>query len=632
MDFNLTWRTLCVGLWTIAGWLDVLAQRSTFSVGNVHYLSKEDVSLLADDEDPKCFTKTQYDFTCFWETTGKTSFDFFYRNNDQKKEKRCNVTVQRTGEEEEGEEVEEEEKKTVLHICFFPPSDVILYILTHIRVVERSSNHTLHSRNVSIEDQGLLDPPVNVSLHQTGQAGQIQVVWHQPKEWEDNVQYGIQYSSQSLGEITELIESGRSSVHSLVSLKPGEAVSVRLRVKPIDYRDTEPRGHWSAWSAPVTETVPGSAGDISLLCHTPDLQNITCQWHDKASRSDSYNLFYKIGHSEPEGWRECLPVENHSHCTFRGAESGDIRVKLNAGPASLRQTFYTEPLRISNIIQTGPPGRLRGLWEGGRLALTWNTPLLALNVHLMYQLCYQPLGETIRKLIVLQGSETTTCLDLQTGGQYLIQVRAKPNGSVYAGYWSDWSPALQVETPSNIGSLLIVCIPLVMLIMSLAFIAMFSRSLSIKVKRYLWPPVPNLDKVLNGFLTDINRQTLDPPLNNKQCSEETTPCIVEIMSEKEAPSGGKLPRESAFLLSPERGTSSWEESLPTQVLEVNPDYVTLTTDDIMPCPRGNNFPSCTTEILNHSYLLLAEQPTDRLEGPGRAYANLENTRTANTNA
>ncbi|XP_038854725.1 thrombopoietin receptor isoform X4 [Salvelinus namaycush] len=514
-------------------------------------------------------------------------------------------------------------------------------------------------------------------LSKKGQTGQFQVAWHTPREWENNMQYGIRYSSQSLRERTELIKPVRSQIHSLVSLAPGEVVSVQLRVKPNGYSEKETSGHWSDWSVTKTAMVPQSAADISLLCQTSDLQNITCQWNGQAYRDDTYTIYYKLGPSEREGWRECMQNENISYrCSFHGAESSEIRVKLSAGPATPRRTFYTEPFRLNNSIQTAPPGRLRGQWEKGRLCLKWDTPLLALSVHLMYQHRYQPREETVWKLVILQGPETSTCLDIQTGVQYYIQVRARPNGSVYSGYWSDWSPRLTVDTPSDIGAL-ISCIPLMVLVVSVVFISMFSRYLS-KLKQYLWPPVPNLDKVLHGFLTDINGQTWDPPFNIKQCSEETAACVVEIMSEREAPGRGMLPRESPLLLSPEQGTSGGEEeSLPTLVLEVSPEYVTLTMDDVIPRLGGNeyvydgevgaespslgvggegvlqvrchcsftrssSFPSSssTTDILNHSYLLLAEHPIERLDYPGqqgapqgsRVYVNLEGTSSANTNA
>lgn len=37
-----------------------------------------DVLLLKDEQNPKCFTRTQYDFTCFFETLDNRTYDLFY--------------------------------------------------------------------------------------------------------------------------------------------------------------------------------------------------------------------------------------------------------------------------------------------------------------------------------------------------------------------------------------------------------------------------------------------------------------------------------------------------------------------------------------------------------------------------
>lgn len=40
--------------------------------------SVADVLLLKDEQDPKCFTRTQEDFTCFFETADNRTYDFLY--------------------------------------------------------------------------------------------------------------------------------------------------------------------------------------------------------------------------------------------------------------------------------------------------------------------------------------------------------------------------------------------------------------------------------------------------------------------------------------------------------------------------------------------------------------------------
>ncbi|KAG7273574.1 hypothetical protein CRUP_019820, partial [Coryphaenoides rupestris] len=218
-----------------------------------------DVLLFKDEIDPKCFSRTEYDFTCFFETADNKTYDFFYKTDE---EKRCDVSVQRTF------------KGSFLHICIFPPEDIYMFVLTHLRVVEAGTNATLYTRSVSVEDQVLLDPPTNVSLCHTGLPGQLQVTWHVDKAWE------------SKGE--------RQRVQTLTSLIPGEVLELQMRIHIIKYGLDETSGHWSHWSQPVATMVPQSAGDISLECYTSDLQNITCQWHENIYEDVIYKLFYRL--------------------------------------------------------------------------------------------------------------------------------------------------------------------------------------------------------------------------------------------------------------------------------------------------------------------------------------------------
>ena len=41
-----------------------------------------DVLLLKDEADPKCFSRTEYDLTCFFETPDNKTYDFFYKTDD----------------------------------------------------------------------------------------------------------------------------------------------------------------------------------------------------------------------------------------------------------------------------------------------------------------------------------------------------------------------------------------------------------------------------------------------------------------------------------------------------------------------------------------------------------------------
>ncbi|XP_044217617.1 thrombopoietin receptor [Thunnus albacares] len=620
--------------------------------GTVSHLSREDVLLFKDEQDPKCFTRTEEDFTCFFETQNNRTYDFFY--NFDMRDKRCDLSVQRT------------EERTFLHICSFPDSDVFLSVEMHLTVVEHNTNTSLYDRTVSVEDHLLLDPPFNVSLHQNDQAGQLQVSWHTKvsKYWEDKVQYKIRYSSKGLEEKTKecFLQGKEKCDGAVVTLVPGEEVEVQVAVKCANSEDA---GHWSRWSHPVQAVAPQSADDISLLCYTSDLQNITCQWNgSRYSMQNEYKLSYKMSLSGALGWTEwaeCLADRELTDlCSFHGDGSRKVRVKLSNTPAPLSRTFFTQEFTLNKSIRTPPPAHLRRALRKDKLCLKWETPLLSLSGHLQYEVGYQIRGSEAWMMVSPKGPEPGTCLEVPTGSKYSVKVRAKPNGSIYSGHWSDWSDVLTGDTPIDRGTWLMVCIPVMMLITAVILISLFSTYLS-KLKQYFWPPVPNLDKVLQGFLTEINRQKWDPPVTAKQCLDDTTASVVEIMYEDEVSELGKPLEESTQLLTPEGSCSSGgqlEGSIGTQP-EVFPDYVTLNRDSVFLSPKGNKYvceqvgekrdpevsgellqtachcsdgsvcvpPCLSIDFLNHSYLPLAELANKfdcnvtATRGPGNLYTN-----------
>lgn len=152
----------------------------------------------------------------------------------------------------------------------------------------------------------------------------------------------------------------------------------------------------------------------------------------------------------------------------------------------------------------------------------------------------------------------------------------------------------------------------------------------------------------------------DLPLTAKQCTEDTVPSVVEVLTEDEVLGLGKPPPEAAApLLSPEGSRTSRERSDGSCGTKVFPDYVTLSKDFLFQFPKENAYvcecetgivedggqtveeESCQTHLsscadstppssdfLNRSYLPLAE-PADRFDWknaagkvPGNLYSNL----------
>uniref|UniRef100_A0A3Q0RQI9 MPL proto-oncogene, thrombopoietin receptor n=1 Tax=Amphilophus citrinellus TaxID=61819 RepID=A0A3Q0RQI9_AMPCI len=581
-----------------------------------------DVLLLKDEPNPKCFSRTMCDFICFFETEDNRTYDFFYTADQPPK--RCEISVQRT---EEG---------TFLHICSIPEGDILLYFEIYLEVTEPITNTTLYNRTLFVHKHVLLDPPTNVSLHSNGQVGQLNVSWHANilKYIQVKVKYGIEYSSG-----VRDTEREKEQVHDTVldALTPGEEVKVQVKIKPTSVND----GPWSSWSHPVRAVVPQSTDDIALICFTSDLQNVTCHWNlSKYDEENNFKLLYQIGHRGTT-WNECAADENITDlCCFHGERSKKVWVKLTKSSGPIRRIFYAKPFTLSNSVKTSPPTHLKRIQNNNKLCLEWEAPLPSLSTHLQYELDHQLKENKGWKMV--KGPKTDTCVEVPAGSQYRVRVRAKPAGHIYFGYWSDWSDMLQGETPIS-DMLAEICISIFTLSVVIIIVTALCFMYISKLKQYFWPPIPNPEKVLQGFLIEINRNKRDPPVLAKQCSEETTTSLVEIMSEEEVSGLRKTSEEFSELLSSEGSFTSSELVDGSPVTEVFPDYVTLNKNSIFLCPQGNTYiyeqviekgdpeiedeylPTCQcscsdgsvcvspclcSDLLNHSYLPLAE-PADK---------------------
>lgn len=388
-------------------------------------------------------------------------------------------------------------------------------------------------------------------------------------------------------------------------------------------------------------------GDIELRCHTPDLSQALCKWRGELYDDSRYSFHYRqLNRSSWGVWKLCSKDNNTVHqCVLNGQESSVYQFYLSAGLQTYGRTFYAETFSMNNNIKTRPPDGLNAKPEEGRLCLTWDPPFLKISQHLKYQIRYQHKGESEWKDFTAPSSKTSTSLDVHRGSQYTIQVRAQPNGSVYSGDWSDWSKPLTVLIPLDKEWIFILCIPVTLLIIASAMISFFSRYFR-KVKKSLWPSVPNLNKMLESFLTDISGSHWEPTFNIKQCDDDTTTSVVEILPEREATV--KPCKKSTCLPLSERCFLA-DEKNGENFLEMAQDYVILNNDKI-PCFTGNDyvyrdvalshmtneklhcypstcstiFPECTTNILNHSYLILAEKSElKKYHSACRQYKNME---------
>ncbi|XP_043985876.1 thrombopoietin receptor isoform X2 [Gambusia affinis] len=569
-----------------------------------------DVLLIQDEEDPKCFTRTMADFTCFFETTDNGTYDFLY-NIEGEPSKKCEMSMHGT------------ENGTFRHVCSFPLMDFFAYVGMEVKVVDLTKNITLYKRTVHVEDLCLLDPPSIVSLQPGDTVGKMLFSLDTNLKRICNEKYRIHYSSKTLGEKT--VEGKDRSF--LLSLEPGEEVEVQASVKCENGLDAHP-GYWSAWSKPARAIVPQSADDISLVCFTSDLQHVTCHWNSTKYAENDYKLFYTS--SQPLNWTECQDDGNLSDtCSFHGDKSGAMKVKLSSTAAPLKRLFFSKEIELKKSIKSGSPSHLKGELINDKLCLEWEAPLPSLSDYMVYEVDVQI--KAVEDFRITKQRNTSTCVRLSSEGQFSVKVRAKPDGSIYSGHWSDWSDVLSGTTTDNTDMQLVWCFYVSILVITIGFITtilLYRR----KLKLFFWPPVPNLEKVLQGFLTDINQQKWDPAVTSKLYFEETTSSVVEIMS-AELPKLNKPTEEFDFLSSD--GSFSIEEhgSSGSETLR---DYVTLNKDLSILCLEENCYvyeqfkdgkdpekgeelyttccclkPCSCNNYFNHSYLPLS-QSTDSL--------------------
>lgn len=345
-----------------------------------------------------------------------------------------------------------------------------------------------------------------------------------------------------------------------------------------------------------------------------------------------------------------------------------IRVKLSSPKAPLNKTFISEEFKLSTIVKTPPPGRLTNNETDG-LCVSWDSPLPALSSLLKYELNYRSSTEKHWMTLSPNGPETAVCLTLPWSRRFDVRVRAKPCGTEYSGQWSDWSDVLTADVPENYHHLnpmttlsssrimmLIYCSPALLLVFAAVFILLYSKYFK-KLKQYVWPPIPDLDKVLQEFLTDLKDHKWDAPVTAKQFYGETTASVAEVLSEDGDSSGlEEASEKSARLLSSsDTSYSSMGQEDESIEAELYPDYVALNKNTIIVCTKENSYideelrhnkdqevnakqdspkssegllpKECClgSDFLNHSYILIGRDNVGSKEreqrGQGNIYTN-----------
>uniref|UniRef100_A0A8C4J1C2 MPL proto-oncogene, thrombopoietin receptor n=1 Tax=Dromaius novaehollandiae TaxID=8790 RepID=A0A8C4J1C2_DRONO len=449
-------------------------------------------------EDILCFSRSFEDLTCFWDeeeeedTSGKCRFYYWY---SREVPKACAVSTQSRG------------ASGMRHVCVFPSQDVRLFSQLSILVVNATSNQTKYSRELSVDTVGESLPWCSTHTAAAGPSlgsrmllephSLSSLVTLDPSRQHIEDSSVLQARSTQVPTPEGAAASPGAGWVLLRDLRPGGRYHIQVRSKP-DGLSMD--GMWGPWSQAVAAETPHSSGDIGLLCTTPDLQHVRCEWSwDPADASSSHELFYRAPQSRAAAWQRCEAVSMGAQgthaCTFQPRAGSAISVLVNVTWPHARPTlsYFREPFWLHQAESRVP-------------CLQWVPPLEELAEQLAYQLRYSVENSHDWKVLQVPRAARKEVLDLRPGARYLVQVRAQPSGPWYQGNWSAWSKPVVVDATADAG----LSTPSRGLFpgrlnWGLPLTPLFFPPSSVKQK--LWPPVPDLHRALGNFLSESSKHS-----------------------------------------------------------------------------------------------------------------------------
>ncbi|XP_054689934.1 thrombopoietin receptor isoform X1 [Grus americana] len=555
----------------------LLSLRSSLSAPEP--VTSQDAALLAGvPEDILCFSRSFEDLTCFWDeeedVASETCHFYYWYSRDMPTA--CTVSTWHCG------------AGRMRHVCVFPSQDVRLFIRLHLRVLDATTNQTKYQRDLSVDAVGLIAPPVNITAHWAGAAGQLCVSWQPPlADYVNFFLYEVRCCPASSPETpcsTVLDPAGQhpgdpsirpaSSPHTstagaaaaspgtgqglvqsttwvvLRDLRPGMRYHIQVRSKP---DGTSMDGVWGPWSQAVAAETPHSSGDIGLCCSTPDLRHVHCEWSwDPTELSSSHQLFYRAPPSRAgtreDAWQQCeeenVGVQGTYACTFQPRAGSAISVLVNVTRPHMPPTlsYFKEPFWLHQAVLTDAPQVVQATVLQGRLSLQWLPPLEALAEQLDYQVRYAVENSHDWKVLQVPRAARKEVLDLRTGVRYRAQVRAQPSGPWYQGSWSAWSKPVMVDAMADAGWIIpsVTVVPLLFTGVLLGLRCTFP-SLYSNVKQKLWPPVPDLHRALGSFLHDSSKHGQANAFYKQPPEEAVLPCLLEVLPGPRGEAGAPPP-------------------------------------------------------------------------------------------
>ncbi|XP_072276772.1 thrombopoietin receptor [Pyxicephalus adspersus] len=557
----------------------------------VSLFTEEDLLLLSKDQNiPHCFSRNFMKITCYWEAkeleTGENVACGFYYSYEEEPEEECDILIQNS---------------PALYVC--EHDDVRLFNDLHVVIKDKNNNQILRNRTIQVELFGIFPYPGNIRVTWDESRDQILVKWHPPEsEFPFVLQYEVQYWSEDSTDKQQKIVLGDEL--KLTQFKPNLRYQLHVRTSWMGENAI-----WGPWSEVITFDTPGYSDIAGLKCFTSDLTLVCCQWREKIW---SMQVFYRYSEA---AWQSCKQASmfKDCDCTFLARNDSAVSLKIKVpsmdGNWSL---YYPKPFWIHHVVlppvpdlqvQQLPGNMLALNWSiplpeleehlmyqirfsqddemtwtvlnkicsevlysvlppvpdlqvqqlpGNMLALNWSIPLPELEEHLMYQIRFSQDDEMTWTILQVPVGARNKTLPVVSGTSYVLQLRAAPNTERIQGFWSDWSAGVKVKIPSSIGWIILaIALCLLSILAVVLCVCCKFPFLYRKLKNKLWPPVPNLHRVLDTFLAEIQKQYQpDSTVYEKTLEDISQPSSLEILSEVTPSIEGQISSRDYVQLSP----------------------------------------------------------------------------------
>ncbi|XP_072925097.1 erythropoietin receptor [Hemitrygon akajei] len=255
-----------------------------------------------------------------------------------------------------------------------------------------------------------------------------------------------------------------------------------------------------------------TVGSEKLKCFTQTLEDFTCVWDERnnTNNSSQYRFFYQYQYQDDERKKECqLSTEEIANNTTRHICSLpmmevslftplDIEVLLNRSVVMNRKEMY-----INHMVVLDPPSNVtvRPTGKPGQLHVKWSAPPFKyLDNSLMYEVNFSSVGSNIQQVNTVKGKTECVILKLKSQTEYVIQIRAKPDGVSMDGYWTTWSKPVSAFTDSDLDPLILGLTSILILITSLLLLTIILTYRRM-IKETVWPLIPSPENMFDGLFT-----------------------------------------------------------------------------------------------------------------------------------